>query len=98
MFGIFKGLFKKFNRFSAKHRKQKKVNYKAYMQSDAWEKKRTKRLIKDKYTCQDCGQVGHKQGNWLEVHHLTYKNLGNEKLNELLTLCVACHKAVHKQK
>jgi hypothetical protein len=33
----------------------------------------------------------------LHVHHTTYKNLGNEQLNELLVLCGECHRQVHLQ-
>lgn len=34
--------------------------------------------------------------NNLHVHHLTYANLGNERLEELVTLCETCHREVHR--
>ena len=32
---------------------------------------------------------------FFQLHHLTYKNLGMEKDNELIILCEDCHKLVH---
>lgn len=32
----------------------------------------------------------------VQVHHITYKNLGNENvLTDLCTLCGSCHKKIH---
>lgn len=31
----------------------------------------------------------------LVVHHRTYKNFGNENLEDLVTLCLGCHKIFH---
>ena len=33
----------------------------------------------------------------LEVHHLSYKNLGNERFKELITLCHRHHEIIHSQ-
>lgn len=62
--------------------------YETYLNSPEWAVKRELRLGIDKYTCQECGSRHN-----LEVHHRTYKNIGNEDvLNDLLTLCTHCHR------
>ena len=52
---------------------------------------------RDSYSCQNCGQVGGE----LNAHHIkhfsTFKKLRYE-LSNGLTLCVECHKRVHKKK
>lgn len=63
----------------------------AYLRTDAWKNLRFKVLERDKYTCQCCGiDFGP-----LYVHHLTYERLGNELLEDLITLCEDCHKLQH---
>lgn len=32
----------------------------------------------------------------LDVHHLSYEHLWNERMNELQVLCRACHEREHK--
>lgn len=49
-------------------------------------------LVRDKYTCQCCG----KKNCRLEVHHIKFRrNGGSDNLENLITLCEDCHKAVH---
>lgn len=52
-------------------------------------------LERDCYTCQDCGfagQPGYAQGT-LQVHHIKPSRLGgSNELDNLVTLCTACHK------
>ena len=33
---------------------------------------------------------------FLEIHHLTYENVYNEKLEDLATLCHDCHTMIHE--
>ena len=42
-------------------------------------------LIRDNYKCQRC------QNKAEEMHHLTYNNFPNEKLEDLQSLCSKCH-------
>ena len=77
-----------------KRPKQKKLgpkDYAAYIQSDAWKRKRIVRLKEDGFSCQLCGAKTN-----LNVHHLTYKHLGCERPDELMTLCRNCHAKVHE--
>jgi 5-methylcytosine-specific restriction endonuclease McrA len=31
----------------------------------------------------------------LHVHHLSYRNVGSERMEELVTLCERAHRAIH---
>lgn len=69
------------------------VDYHEYLKSPEWRAVRQKyldsRLSSD---CQGCG------ASWrpdFEFHHRTYKNLGRERLMDLVPLCRSCHQAVH---
>ena len=64
----------------------------AYLRSYKWQDKRKAVLIRDSYTCQKCTASGIP----LDVHHLHYKNIGNEPLTDLVSLCRTCHDEVHK--
>lgn len=45
-------------------------------------------LMRDKYSCKECG----KKGCRLEVHHITPRRLkGNNSIYNLITLCEGCH-------
>lgn len=69
------------------------VNYEEYIKSEAWALKRNQRMRKDHFKCAHCGST-----NGLTVHHITYKNLGHENMNDLITLCWECHKKEHQEK
>ncbi len=66
-------------------------SYNEYLQSSIWDEKREDVLLRDDYTCQSCGDT---QG--LHVHHITYKRLGNERMEDLITLCDRCHEFEHQ--
>lgn len=70
--------------------------YGNYLKSDAWKQKAEERLRIDSYRCRGCGTCG-TTVNPLEVHHMSYVHIGNERVyEELITLCHGCHKLVHK--
>lgn len=64
----------------------------AYLHSFEWRTLRQQVLLRDNYACQSCGA---KQN--LEVHHITYEQLGKEKLTDLVALCSKCHNHVHNE-
>ena len=58
-----------------------------------WERRRLTALDRDGWRCRKCGRAGR-----LEVHHRQpLKDGGSNDLENLLTLCVSCHKAAHKR-
>ena len=67
---------------------QKGVNY-------GFANARAHALDRDNYTCQCCG----KKHVRLEVHHIIFRSQGgSDELDNLLTLCEKCHKALHDGK
>ena len=69
------------------------LNYKDFLNTDYWKAVRNERLFRDGYKCSYCGSEDN-----LQVHHITYKNHGNEHshMDDLITLCIDCHKEYHK--
>ena len=67
-----------------------KAEYQGYLHSDHWKSKRNEALTHFKHRCVIC----HSKAK-LQVHHLTYKNIGNESIRELIVACGDCHKLIH---
>lgn len=68
----------------------KNRDYKNYLKTKHWNHQREKILKNAKYKCQLCSNK-----NKLHVHHNTYENIGNEKKEDLIVLCEACHSKFH---
>lgn len=66
-----------------------KEEYQKYLKSEHWSKKKKELFFENRYRCLGCGSRMK-----LEVHHLTYKNIGNESLQDLVYLCRYCHNKV----
>jgi len=60
--------------------------YREYMHSEAWRRRRLVKLEAVKHRCEYCGERGR-----LSVHHLTYERLGCEYSDDLIVLCKPCH-------
>lgn len=71
-------------------KKADKEKYLIYLSSEEWILKRDERLIIDNHKCIVCGIAHH-----LQVHHLNYDNIYNEKMSDLVTLCKMCHMEAH---
>lgn len=64
--------------------------YGVYIQSARWKLTREAVLRRDKKRCVRCN------GSYrLQVHHTTYAHFGDEPLEDLITLCDACHDLEH---
>ena len=68
------------------------IDYKEYVTSDAWQKseRRLNCIKAARNKCQMCGAMF-----GLEVHHITYTNLGKELPQDLVLLCISCHEYTH---
>lgn len=69
-------------------------SYNNYLKSTHWRTLRIKVLKRAGGECEKKG-CGRKP---TQVHHLTYKRLGHEKLTDLQALCVPCHNNCHPDK
>ena len=68
--------------------------YRQYIQSPAWRKKRE--LYLQSKLSNDCAGCGATYTKGFHLHHRTYKNLGVERLMDLIMLCPKCHDKVHQ--
>jgi 5-methylcytosine-specific restriction endonuclease McrA len=64
--------------------------YADYLRSPQWRAIRQKVLRRANGACEGCGDAVATQ-----VHHITYKNVGNEFLWELRAICDDCHDRCH---
>ena len=73
--------------------KQQVVVYDEYIKSPSWfnQPARLAVLEADAYQCRMCSTATN-----LEVHHITYDNLGHELEQDLATLCNDCHTYTHQ--
>ena len=67
-----------------------KEEYKEYLNSEHWKLVRKQKYSK-KNRCCICGETSN-----LNIHHLTYKNIGSEDLGDLRVMCKRCHELAHK--
>lgn len=65
--------------------------YRAHLASPLWHHKREQAFKEHGAYCQRCYT---KQA--LDVHHLTYKHLGAEHMDDLTPLCRSCHHELHR--
>ena len=65
--------------------------YREYLKSDAWKRKRYVVLRRDNWTCQLCGAKA------TQVHHKKYAKyqIGKEPIKWLVSLCASCHREQH---
>jgi len=71
------------------------ARYADYLQSPHWRVVKVtwqprRRSSKGQPVCEFCASAG-----LLELHHRTYRNLGNERRSDLVLLCRDCHETVH---
>lgn len=82
------------NNFSTKTR----VDYNNYMNSIAWVMKKNEWQFSGRpLECWACGLLMPLNRSGFNFHHRTYKNLGNEKLDDLIPLCMTDHEQLSKE-
>lgn len=73
-----------------RQREQYKQAYYEYLNSDEWRERRLLVLKRCGYVCEGC-----LMRPALHIHHLTYANVGDELLYQLVGLCEGCHDKAH---
>jgi len=67
------------------------MSYQDYLESRGWKLLRLAAIIRDRYKCRCCNRQ-----NYLQVHHLRYPaNLGDDSVDNLVTMCAKHHMARH---
>lgn len=83
-----------------KVRSEEYLKYMRYIKSKEFkENVRTPVLSRDNYTCRTCGRTI--ENCSLSCHHVRYANLFKNdisEINDCITLCLYCHKAIHSCK
>lgn len=69
---------------------QGNIKYSIYIKSKFWFKRRKAYFKTHKRECYCCFSTKN-----IVLHHLSYKNLGNEPDEDLLSLCSTCHQDYH---
>lgn len=61
-----------------------------YMNSEEWDNLKELRLVMASYCCEACGNKYS-----LHLHHITYRRLTREDLDDVRILCASCHSRLH---
>lgn len=70
--------------------KARRSKYHDYLQTDEWRNKRRLVLERENHLCEGCLTA-----RATEVHHLTYEDVRDEFLFQLVALCRGCHERWH---
>ena len=69
------------------------MNYLAYLRSPEWREKRKEFIDAVDGECEECRSKKN-----LQVHHLTYDNIGEESEEDVEVLCKECHENKEMEK
>jgi len=75
----------------AKWKVEQKEKYAEYLETPEWQEKRRLVIERARGICEGC-RVRHAS----QVHHLTYENIGDEFLWQLVAVCRICHERYHE--
>lgn len=71
---------------------QQGITYLQYLETEHW-KDLKKRFRASKLCKNRCAVCGSRQN--INIHHKSYKRIGNERLMDLIELCRNCHTKAH---
>ncbi len=72
---------------------ERKADYRQYLETATWKARRAVALKAAKHRCEVCNSPDR-----LEVHHRTYRRLGEERDADLIVLCHGCHELFHRHR
>jgi 5-methylcytosine-specific restriction endonuclease McrA len=71
---------------------KRKRKYAKYLMSAEWKAKREQLFELRGKQCEKCGST-----KTIQVHHIHYRNIFKERMDDLQVLCKRCHECVHKR-
>lgn len=71
---------------------ERKELYSKYLKSKEWKKIRNLVFLQMGKKCCRCNE-----NKTLEIHHITYKNIFKEKIEDLEVVCKPCHVKIHRK-
>lgn len=70
--------------------------YHAYIESPRWKKTKERIMRERGVSCERCGVSGSVVK--VQLHHVSYANMGHERDEDLKLLCGPCHQLMHPNK
>lgn len=70
--------------------------YSTHLKSDKWKAFKLRIIAKRGAMCERCGTSGHSVR--LDLHHISYTNVGREREEDVKLLCHRCHQLMHPGK
>lgn len=77
-------------KYTCRDTKEVCIGYSNYLKTEHWKRFRD-RIIKGRKKCECCGAIE----PIMNVHHISYSNIGKEKDRDVALLCINCHKYIH---
>ena len=68
--------------------------YVEHLMSDKWKQTKLTRLLIDNFKCQQCNKPITAETS--HCHHITYQNLGDEGMKDVVSVCPQCHNDIHE--
>jgi predicted HNH restriction endonuclease len=74
--------------------------YEATLRSPRWRQLKWRRIQIAEFRCEKCGAEfrgsrAKRAMRYFDLHHLHYRRVGAEDINDVQVLCRGCHEAVH---
>ena len=68
--------------------------YVEHLMSEKWKQTKLTRLLIDDFKCKQCNKPITAETS--HCHHITYQNLGNEGMKDVVSVCPQCHNDIHE--
>ena len=69
-------------------------DYVKHLMSEKWKQTKLTRLLIDDFKCQQCNKPITAETS--HCHHITYQNLGDEGMKDVVSVCPQCHNKIHE--
>ena len=69
-------------------------DYVKHLMSEKWKQTKLTRLLIDDFKCQQCNKQITAETS--HCHHITYQNLRDEGMKDVVSVCPKCHNDIHE--